>query len=322
MTVLKPRSPSCAVVLSAPGAWRLRTVLAAALLLASLPAGAQGADGGLEARPIDPVTLAAATDNAWRRPELEVYRWDGAPGFLIIDTRDYLVQQRIFHRLAFFVEKAGHVGRLEEYDDIAGLNGYLAHNYYNEDLAIFFSQAESRGMALLPEEQELVSILLANGSLRRRVDRYEARPGGVLSISREAAGALRRLHVHHELSHAAFYLVPGYSAACRRLWAGLAPEVRQYYRLFLAWRQYDVTNNYLLVNEFQGWTLHHREEAVEDYFRGFAAAQAERNLPRDGDTYRAIVGLAGEPFRDVQRSLREALAQEAPQFARVLDRLR
>ena len=91
---------------------RRGAALAAVLLLASLPAAAEGDEAGYDARPIDPVTLAAGTDNAWRRPELEVYRWDSVPGFLIVDTRDYLVQQRIFHRLAFFVEKAGHVGRL------------------------------------------------------------------------------------------------------------------------------------------------------------------------------------------------------------------
>ena len=301
---------------------RRGAALAAVLLLASLPAAAEGDEAGYEARPIDPVTLAAGTDNAWRRPELEVYRWDAVPGFLIIDTRDYLVQQRIFHRLAFFVEKTGYVGRLQEYEDIAGMHGYLAHNYYNEDLANFFTQAESRGRTLLPEEEQLLSILLANGLLRRRVDRYEARPGGVLSISREAGVALRRLHVHHELSHAVFYLEPAYAAATRRLWAGLTPEMRQYYRLFLAWRSYDITNNYLLVNEFQAWTLHHREEAVEEYFRRFAATQAERNRPPDAGTYRAIAALEGEPFRQVHRSLREALEQSAPRVAERLDRLR
>lgn len=292
------------------------------LLVAGLPAAGQSANRSLAARPIDPVVLAAATDNAWRRSELEVYRWDGLPGFLIIDTIDYLVQQRLFHRLAFFVEKAGHVGRLQEYDAISGLRGYMAHNYYNEDVAVFLTQAEQKGMALLPEEQLLVSILMANGALRRRVDRYEARPGGVLSISRESAAALRRLHVHHEISHAAFYLDPGYAAACRRLWAALPPELQKYYRLFLAWREYDVTNNYLLINEFQAWTLHHREDDVEDYFRKFALSQLGREPPFERDTYRAIVEAPGEPFRNLHSSLREALARSSPAVAQRLEKLR
>jgi hypothetical protein len=144
----------------------------------------------------------------------------------------------------------------------------------------------------------------------------------VLSISREAGVALRRLHVHHELTHAVFYLDPGYAAACRGLWAGLTPELRIFYRLFLAWRQYDVSNNYLLVNEFQAWTLHHREEAVEEYFRRFAAARLERDPNYEAGAYGAIASLEGEPFRALHRSLREALMQSAPQVAQRLDRLR
>ncbi len=300
----------------------MRGLAAALLLLLGLRARAQSADSALIARPIDPAALAAGTDNAWRRPELEVYRWDAVPGFLIVDTIDYLVQQRLFHRLAFYVEKAGHAGRLQDYDEIAGLRGYLAHNYYNEDLAIFFTRAESEGMALLPEEQLLVSILLANGALRRRVDRYEARPGGVLSLSRESGAALRRLHVHHEISHAAFYLDRNYAAACRRLWAGLSPDLRQFYALFLLWRGYDVRDRYLLVNEFQAWTLHQREDAAEDYFRKFARSQLEREPPYERDTYRAVVEAEGEPFRDLHRGLRDALHSSSPVVAQALDRLR
>ena len=59
--------------------------------------------------------------------------------------------------------------------------------------------------------------------------------------------------MYHELTHAVFYLDREYAAACRRIWASLAPDVRQFYRLFLAWHEYNVADNYLLVNEFQAW---------------------------------------------------------------------
>jgi hypothetical protein len=297
---------------------------AAALAIAMFPqaAAAQVVDASLVARPIEPGALAAGTDQGWRRPDFEVYRWALVPGFVILDTRDYQVQQRLFQRLAFFVEKAGHVGRIEDYEALAGLHGYYAHNYYNEDLARFFTAAEQKALPLLPEEQELIRILESNGNLRRRVDRYEAVPGGILSISRESGTALRRLHVYHELTHAVFYLDRGYSDACRRIWASLDPDVRQFYRLFLAWQQYNVSDDYLLVNEFQAWTLHNKEAGVEEYFRRFAASQLERNLAVGHDTYQAVVDMKGEPFLDAHRRLHEALLSAAPEVTRALDAAR
>ena len=299
-----------------------RALAAAALAIVALPSAAQSVDRSLVARPIDPAALAAGKDGGWRRTDFEIYRWDAIPGFILLDTIDYEVQERFFHRLAFFVEKAGHVGRIEDYGAIAGLHGYFAHNYYNEDLARFFTLAEQRGIALLPEEEQLIAILESNGALRRRVDRYEAIPGGILSISRESGPALRRLHIYHEVSHAVFYLDRSYAAACRDVWASLTPEVRQFYRLFLAWQEYNVADNYLLVNEFQAWTLHQKEAGVEEYFRKFAASQMERDLPKDHDAYRAVVEMPGEPFLDVHRRLHEAMLRASPAVTRRLDALR
>ncbi len=314
---------------SGPARWRCRgrltcALAAAALAVVSFPsvAAAQRVDGSLVARSIDAAALAAGKDAGWRRPDFEVYRWDAIPGFILLDTRNYEVQERLFHRLAFFVEKAGHVGRIEDYGAIAGLHGYFAHNYYNEDLARFFTLAEQTGIALLPEEEQLIDILESNGALRRRVDRYESTPGGILSISRESGPALRRLHVYHEVSHAVFYLDGGYAAACRDVWASLTPELRQFYRRFLAWQEYNIADSYLLINEFQAWTLHQKEAGVEDYFRKFAASQTERDLPKDHDAYRAIVEMQGEPFLDVHRRLHEALLRASPTVTRQLDALR
>ncbi len=315
MTASRPAGPR-------PRGRLLRALAAAALAIAALPSAAQSVDRSLVARPIDPGALAAGKDGGWRRTDFEVYRWDAIPGFILLDTKSYEAQERIFHRLAFFVEKAGHVGRIEDYEAIAGLHGYFAHNYYNEDLARFFTLAEERGVPLLPEEEQLIAVLESNGALRRRVDRYEPAPGGILSISRESGPALRRLHIYHEVSHAVFYLERGYAAACRDIWASLTPELRRFYRLFLAWQEYNVEDNYLLINEFQAWTLHQKEAGVEDYFRKFAASQMERELSNDRDAYRAIVEIKGEPFLDLHRRLHDAMLRASPAVTRRLDALR
>jgi hypothetical protein len=273
-------------------------------------------------REMDPVSFVTGRDGGWRRPELEVYRWPELPGFLILDTRDYATQQRMFHRLAFFVEKAGYVGRVADYDEIALLRGYNAHDYYNEDIVRFIEAAERQGIPLLPEETELMALLEVNGAFRRRVDRLEARRGGVLSVSRESGPSLRRLHLHHELTHGVFYADTAYAAACRSAWARLAPDTRQFYRLFLAWQQYDVSDAYLVVNEFQAWTLHNPERWTEDFFRKFAADQLSRDLPNDHPLYKRIVEMPGAPFREIHLSLRQAMALTSPAAAARLDALR
>jgi hypothetical protein len=98
--------------------------------------------------------------------------------------------------------------------------------------------------------------------------------------------------------------------------------MRQFYRLFFAWQQYDVADLYLVVNEFQAWTLHNPERWTEDFFRRFAADQLTRDLPDDHALYRRIVELPGAPFREIHRALREAMAQTSPAAAAQLDALR
>ncbi len=79
--------------------------------------------------PADPGTILTWDRSQWRRPDFELFSWDRYPGVLIFDTASYNVQDDLFNRLAFFVEKAGHVGTIPSPASLAGLHGYNAHDY-------------------------------------------------------------------------------------------------------------------------------------------------------------------------------------------------
>ena len=110
---------------------------------------------------------------AWRSPLLEVFRWDLFPDILVIDTVTFHVQDKMFTRLAYFIEKKGFRGRLMTNVQLAGRHGWNAHDYGPDGLASFFNAASASAFPLNPEEKALKSlalreqILIPSGGERR-----------------------------------------------------------------------------------------------------------------------------------------------------------
>jgi len=200
----------------------------------------------------------------WRQPRYEVFRWTDEPAILIFDTASYEVQDRLFKRLAFFVEKKAYAGTIPGFQSIAGLHGFNAHDYRAEDLARFFSTADRLGIHLLSEEQELEGILLGAGVLRKENGAVRAGTGGVISISRSGTAELRTRLLTHEALHGLYFTSPGFRASVTAVWDGADEELRQFVRLYLSWPEwgYDLSNSYLLVNEFMAYLLQYTEDEM------------------------------------------------------------
>ena len=98
---------------------------------------------------------------AWRTATIEVYRWDLFPDILIMDTVGFAVQDRMFTRLAYFLEKQGWRGKLLGNARLAGRHGWNAHDYGPEGLAAFFSAVKESNFPLNPEEQALRQLAAA-----------------------------------------------------------------------------------------------------------------------------------------------------------------
>jgi hypothetical protein len=289
----------------------LRTAATAFFFAAAMAVGV--APACAEERPVpqpvvvDPSDLVEGRVPPWRGDRYEIYTIPEIPEFLLFDTESYDFQSLIFKRLAFFVEKRGHTGRIHDYATVDPLRGYKAHNYYAPDLAEFFNVASSLATPLLPEELELRRVLIARGVIRAQGSLYAPGRGGVLSVSREATSALRKLHLGHELTHAVFYRNAAYRTYCYRLWNSVPEELQRFWRIFLAWKDYEVDDTYLLVNEFQAYTLQQPSERVESYFRATSIGSMKADLPEWAGFLDRIAGLSGTPFADIHTALSAAL---------------
>jgi hypothetical protein len=218
---------------------------------------------------------------AWRQPDFEIFRWTLFPDVLVMDTRNYDVQARFFKRLAFFVEKEGFRGRLLNDAELAGRHGYNAHNYSAEGLAEFFSAAREQTFVLGPEEELLRSMLLEAGIIVDDGSRILPGSGGILSISQASWGTpgLRQLLLTHEAFHGVYYASPEYVRAIGDLWDSLSEDERQFWLLLLDGMQYDVTDPYLVRNEFHAYLLQQRLPEVSWYFEERSADRLSRWKP-------------------------------------------
>jgi hypothetical protein len=269
LTIPRGALPSNPYPLSAAGDWRDASLRA--LPSSSIPFP--------DPIPADPGLIMDYPQGAWRDERYEVFRWDRFPLVLIFDTADYRVQDRLFKRLAFFVEKAGYRGTLVPDAELAELHGWNAHDYRAEDLVRFFETAERMRFPLLPEERELRELLLQAGILRRSGSTagasLEAGAGAIISISRESSGYLRNLFMVHEGFHGIFFIDGDFQDFSRRRWDNLAAPAKRFILSYLDFSRYDTEDSYLMVNEFMAYCLQQSASLAGEYFGKTLASRLE-----------------------------------------------
>jgi hypothetical protein len=264
--------------------------------------------------PADPGLLLAYPEEAWRDPRYELFRWPRFPSILIFDTADYAVQDRLFKRMAFFVEKAGFRGRLVPDAELAELRGWNAHDYRAEDLARFFSAA-GEDFPLSPEEGELRSILLREGIIRSAGGAgFSPGAGAVLSISRESPDYLRSLFMNHEGFHGLFFIDEDFRGFSRRRWEALDGVSRGFIRSYFDSQRYDLGDDYLMVNEFMAYCLQQPVSQAGRYFGENLAGRIYATPWR-----RPVLPPGGEDA-GVWPELARAFSREAEAFSSYVDR--
>ncbi|MGO9310534.1 MAG: hypothetical protein ACLQDL_16125 [Spirochaetia bacterium] len=216
---------------------------------------------------------------AWREASLEVYRWDLFPDILIVDTARFAVQDRMFTRLAYFLEKRGWRGKLLGNAVLAGRHGWNAHDYGPEGLAVFFSTAAGIDFPLNPEEVALRQLALSQGIILRGRGRFAPGAGGVLSISRSSSAIERRLLLAHESFHGVFFSSAEYRSFCLQLWDSLPRAEKSFYTSFLDSLGYDTAAPTLVVNEFQAYLMQQPLKYAASYFERFTQLWAEVGSP-------------------------------------------
>jgi hypothetical protein len=246
---------------------------------------------------------------SWRRPDFELFSWDRFPKVLIFDTASYDVQDGLFNRLAFFVEKAGHAGTIEQPSALAGIHGYNAHDYKADDLARFFSEAQKQDVALTSGEAELLRILAANQVITKNDTDYAPGDGCVISISRSSTPILRELLLTHESFHGAFFSLPAFRDAVEKEWTSLSPIEQQVWLEFLASKKYDTKDHYLVVNEFQAYLLQQERLQVPS-FQSVTLSRMREASAHGASLVRSLLATHRSSFTDAFEALDAALQSE------------
>ena len=220
--------------------------------------------------PADPAFILSYPVASWRNSRYEVFSWDAFPEILIFDTASYAVQDKLFKRLAFYVEKAGFRGRLASDAEIAGLHGWNAHDYRAEDLASFFEAARKSNFPLLVEERELESILLSNGIIKRNSSmQIVPGRGAIVSISRESDRVdrtLRSRFMVHECFHGLYFIDEDFRNFSRQRWEAFPPAAKKFLLSFFEFQAYDTKDTNLVINEFMAHLLQQPVSQAAWYF--------------------------------------------------------
>ena len=247
--------------------------VAAVLVRASDPSLLSFKEGTrLVTKPIrtDPGLVVSWARTQWRGNDYELFEWDRFPGVLFFDTLNYKVQDDLFRRLAFFVEKAGYRGRLLTDDELGTMHGYNAHDYRAESLADFFETARRRAFPLNQKERVLYEILVANGVLVQNADgSITAGKGAVISISQDSPVNLRRQFVAHEGWHGIFFVDDEFRNTVASIYYTIDPTALAYLKRYFQVTptlNYDVNDDYLMKNEFMAYMLERPVSAIADYY--------------------------------------------------------
>ena len=219
---------------------------------------------------LDPGKILVYPVESWRDKRYEVFRWDKFPQILVFDTANYDIQDRLFKRLAFFVEKAGFRGRLARDSEIADLHGWNAHDYRAEDLARFFEAARKSNFPLLGEERELEALLMAAGIIKKNVSQ-EIIPGSgaIISLSRESDKTdrgLRPRFMAHEGFHGLYFVDEDFRRFCRERWEVFPAQAKKFLLAFFEFQAYDTRDINLVINEFMAHLLQQPVSQIGWYF--------------------------------------------------------
>jgi len=234
---------------------------------------------GVPATPWDAIHVPV---HLWRDSRFEVFSWDCFPEILIFDISTFAMQDKLFKRLAFFVEKAGFRGTLHHDSDIAQRHAWNAHNYRAEDLADFFNTARQTGFPLLDEEWELEALLLQAGIIRKNAAmQIVAGTGAVLSLSQESSAhaGLRERFMVHEGFHGLFFIDEDFRNFSRQRWEVFPDFAKTFLLAYLNQQSYDITWDYLVINEFMAHVLQLPISQVSWYFGQFLPTRVAARSP-------------------------------------------
>lgn len=254
---------------------------------------------------VDPFAMLSWDQKKWRQPEFEYFRWDRFSSVLVFDFKNHAVQNAMLKRLAFFVEKKGFAGKLWTNSEIEHLHGFNANDFKADDVAAFFSAAEKENFLLNPEEVMLRTILIREGCIKKTPAGFSPIAGAVLSVSRQTSVELRRRLLAHEGFHGIYFSTPDFREFTKNLYSELPVGAAAFIETFFGKHKvlrYDISNQYLLENEFMAYILQQPLSHVRSYFTVNMAGYIRRRL-NEPTVLQYINNTAAQEFMPAARAL-------------------
>ena len=254
----------------------------------------------------DPGLILNYKTSQWRTADYEIYEWDRFPQILFFDTRNYEVQDRLFRRLAFFVEKQGYKGKLLTNEELGDMHGYNAHDYSAESMARFFNKATELNFTLNEEELLLKRILIHNGLFEDDGIYVKANEGGLVSISRETPGWSRTNLLAHEGWHTIFFRDAEFRNYVSAVFYTFDPTSRDFLIDYFKSQPslgYDTNDEYLMHNEFMAYIMQQRLSEVAKYFVHLANRSTVIEFTPQLAYY--IIKTEGRGFEDAATALND-----------------
>lgn len=254
----------------------------------------------------DPGLILNYKTSQWRTADYEIYEWDRFPQILFFDTRNYEVQDRLFRRLAFFVEKQGYKGKLLTNEELGDMHGYNAHDYSAESMARFFNKATELNFTLNEEELLLKRILIHNGLFEDDGIYVKANEGGLVSISRETPGWSRTNLLAHEGWHTIFFRDAEFRNYVSAVFYTFDPTSRDFLIDYFKSQPslgYDTNDEYLMHNEFMAYIMQQRLSEVAKYFVHLANRSTVIEFIPQLASY--IIKTEGRGFEDAAAALND-----------------
>lgn len=217
----------------------------------------------------DPGLILNYPQENWRTLDYEIYSWDRFSNIIFFDMRNHTVQDNFFRRMAFFVEKAGYKGRLLTNEELGDMHGYNAHDYSAESMARFFNKATELNFKLNDEELLLKKILIANGFFNVDGDYVTPNDGGLVSISRETPDWSRINLLAHESWHTIFFRDADFRNFVSAVYYTMDQQSLSFLIKYFQSQPslgYDVTDEYLMHNEFMAYMMQQGISALSDYY--------------------------------------------------------
>lgn len=252
----------------------------------------------------DPGMIIIWDKNTWRQDEYELFSWELFPSVLIMDFKNYKIQDDYLKRLAFFAEKKGYVGQLQPDAIIKNQHGFNAHDYPAQTLADFFALADAENFPLNKSELHLRSILLENGILKFDKGKLVEGEGALLSISQESYLSLRYTFMGHEAYHGIYFTEKAFRDYNEQVFIASDPLSRDFLIGYFTTSEslnYDIDNEYLLKNEFMAYHLQQSIGNAGQYFVNIASRPTVRkDLP---ELSKYVRDTKGRGFTEASREL-------------------